>query len=183
MKTLPLTLCLFGLSFALLAQPPHPPQPPNRGERGAARERGQPMIERWMNHLERTQPEEHERLMNLRQEDPAAFREEIRTHLARIREQPPLPPGRGRPDRFAAEVEAVRNAATDQEKQKALAALRNAVSEMLEQRMQMREERIQSIQADLERLREQHNADSGRKEELVQETLDSLLTPPEPAGE
>lgn len=59
--------------------------PPREMRTGAADTDADRAIERWMNMLERRNPEEHARLAQLRQEDPDAFRTVLRQRLADLR--------------------------------------------------------------------------------------------------
>ncbi|HMP73709.1 MAG TPA: hypothetical protein PKE55_10645 [Kiritimatiellia bacterium] len=82
----PLIIILAGLiSFATLhAQPPHDPNP------AMAR----PGLEQWLERLRERDPQEHQRLLELQQSDPSAFREEIaervRGHRHRVLESRPV---------------------------------------------------------------------------------------------
>ena len=180
-----MTLCLMSLGLQLGAQGrpaerpggERPPRGRGRGpeareEARGARERSHPVIVRWMEHLNLSDPEEHARLMQLREEDPQAFREAVRQGLQEARRQ-------HRQDRqhrmFGDQVDAIRNAESDEERQEAIAALKSAVGEMLDRRMDLREQRIASVREQLERLEAEHQSDKERRGELVDEYTERLL--------
>lgn len=174
------TLALTAL-MALAALPPLGAQPPPR-ERPAPRERAQNMVDRLLQHVEATDPDEHARLTALRESDPPAFREEMRSQLQRLRNEMPERRGPRHPrERLAAEIEAVQQAPTEAERDAALAQLHQAVASLVDQRFQQREQRIQQIQTELERLQAQHQSDLERRAEWIQDTVDALLTEPDPA--
>ncbi|MCC5846929.1 MAG: hypothetical protein JJU29_02465 [Verrucomicrobia bacterium] len=185
-RTTIMTICLMTLGLHLSAQE-RPADRPQRGrgperseEARGGRDRSHPVLERWMNHLSENDPDEHARLMELREEDPRAFREAVREGLNEVRRQ-------HRQDRqqrmFGEQVDAIRNAETDEERQEAVEALKLAVGEMVERRMEMREQRIASVREQLERLESEHQTDKDRQQELVENYVEQLLAEPEEAPE
>lgn len=80
----------------LPGEPPnalHEGAPPFRGElaegrpgRGDGRRSGRGALESWLEHMRRENPEEFERLMTLREEDPEAFRQALRSRRDGLRE-------------------------------------------------------------------------------------------------
>lgn len=176
----------------LLTLPPAPAQPlrdgngprerPGRPEHAGPdrdrpdQDRRQPVVERWLNHLQKQNPEEHRRLTALRREDPAAFRAEMRQQLAEIREKRSLNgDGPGAPPNLKPAIEALRAAETEPERTRALEHLRTALAEHIDQRLAAREQRIQSIREELERLETRHRADQARRDTWIQETLEQIL--------
>jgi hypothetical protein len=189
MKTwIPLT-CL--LATSLWAQPP-PDRPGPGPERsmskshrfesdGPGRPGGPEAVERWLNAQKEKNPEEFERLRILRAEDPEAFRAHMRERVEHLRKRAEEGRVGPPPPRLREEVQAVRNAATPEEREAALAALRAKVSEQIDQRLDMREKRIEQIRAELKRLEEQHEADKTDRAALVQRHLDKILADSPPA--
>ncbi len=165
------------LSTALAtAQPPRDGKGPRDGHGPRDRERHQPVIERWLHHLESKDPAEHRRLTALREENPAAFRSEIRRQLAEVRENAPRHrEGRAGPPDLSRERQAVRDARTDAERARALATLREALAQHIDMRLAQREQRIRSIREELERLETRHRADQARRDTWIEETLERLL--------
>ena len=164
------------------ARPRQGPRPERADqERGAGARDAHPVIERWMRHLEETAPEDHQRLQELRESDPGAFRQELRRSMASARQESGAATGRRRHP-VADQAAAVRVAETEAEREAAVAALRESVETMIDRRMAMREQRIETVRAQLERLEAEHEADKARRDELVTRMMDRLLTEPE-AGE
>lgn len=75
--------------------PPRFGDNPQGGPPGSRMEgrRSSQLLERWLEHMRRANPEEFERLMNVREEDPEAFRRALRARRDQLREE-------GQPDRF-----------------------------------------------------------------------------------
>lgn len=158
-------------------RPGHDRQDHDRqGHDRLGRERQQPVIERWLNHLEQQNPAEHQRLTALREDDPVAFREEMRRQFARAREQQQARRGvRGNPPDFTEELAALRNARNDTERAQAREALQSVLAEHIDQRLAQREQRIHSIREELNRLEMQHQADKARREAWIEEALTRML--------
>jgi hypothetical protein len=179
-RPLILLLLLTALSAAN-AQPPRdgtgPRERSGRPEHPRPdRERHHSVIERWLNHLEKQEPEEHRRLTEMREEDPAAFREELRRHFSEAREHAaPRRGGRGAPPGLTEKIQALRQADTPDTRARALEALRTALAGHIDQRLALREQRIQSIREELEQLETRHRADKARREAWIEETLERLL--------
>ncbi|MCC5844496.1 MAG: hypothetical protein JJU05_09615 [Verrucomicrobia bacterium] len=179
-RPLLLILLLTALT-ATNAQPPRdgtgPRDRPGRPEQGRPdRERHHSVIERWLNHLEKQDPAEHRRLTELREADPDAFRGEIRRQLAEARESAGVRRGgRGAPPELSREIKALRVARTDADRAEAREALHAALAEHIDQRLAMREQRIQSIREELDRLETRHRADKARRDTWIEETLERLL--------
>lgn len=162
------------------APPPHGRDrgPEDRPQRGPRSHEGHPVIERWMRHMAETQPEEHQRLQNLRESDPTAFRQELRRSMSEARQAGTATPARRR-NPFADQVAAIRAAESETERNAAVATLQASVESMVDRRMEVREQRIEAIRAQLEQLEADHNADKARRDELVQRQLERLLTDPD----
>lgn len=170
----------------LLAQPPAD-TPPGRegrqwppGESRPQRERadtqrparGQPFLERWLSQLKEADPDEHARLRELREENPAAFRAEVRAAFSRMRTRAVR---QQRARAFSGEITAIREAETPEARQEAVGRLRERLESHVEQRMQMRERRMEAIRKQLQELETQHKQDLERREELVSDLLTSML--------
>lgn len=184
MNIRPLLLILLpALLTAAPAQPPHARSGP--GERSAPpeslrvdRDRHQPVIERWLRHLETEDPAEHRRLNELREENPAAFREALRRHFAEARQSPlARRGGRMLPPELSAPIDALRRAETEDERRQAREALRRALAEQIDQRLAQREQRIQTIREELGQLETRHQTDKARRDRWIEETLEKLLEP------
>lgn len=173
-RILTLSLSLFGL--AATAEPPAAPRPAREPTPRTETNRRPPVIERWLNHLETADPEEHRRLTALREEDPAAFRDAVREALAAARDHHAgRRPGRGAPLDFAQERQALREARTEAERETARSALREAVARHVDQRLDMREQRIQNIRDELERLETRHREDQDRRDAWIETVMERLL--------
>lgn len=189
MKTPAMIAVLLALPLLLTAQPPADTPPARPGWDRPPRERmererpprGQPFLDRWMNHLEQEDPEEHQRLRQLQEEDPAAFRGEVRESFSRSRERAVAREPRASP--FAEEVAAIHGAETEEAREEAVKRLRERMEERVEQRMAMRERRMEAIRAQLEQLEAQHKQDLDRREELVNSLMENLLHNLEAPGE
>jgi len=182
MKNRPLLLIILPVILtAATAQPPReggaPRERPGRQEQSRPdRERHHSVIERWLNHLEKQEPEEHRRLTEMREEDPAAFREELRRHFSEAREHAaPRRGGRAAPPGLTEKIQALRQADTPDTRARALEALRTALAGHIDQRLALREQRIQSIREELEQLETRHRADKARRDAWIEETLERLL--------
>ncbi len=168
MKTWIPLACL--LATSLRAQPPSDRPGPGRPE----------AVERWLKVQKEKNPEDFERLRLLREEDPEAFRAHMRDRVEHVRKRTDhrrgAPPG----PRLREELQAIHDAATPEEREAAVEALRAKVSGQIDLRLEMREKRIEQIRGELKRLEEQHEADKADRAALVQRHLDKLLADPPP---
>ncbi len=150
----------------------HPRMDRERGDRP----RVQPVIERWLLDLEQKDPEEHQRLLLLREEDPEAFRGEVRRHYAQARGRPSARQGDGpRIPEVAGQVKAYQEAKTDAERDRIRESIRAELAGHLDRRLAFREQRIQSIREELERLEDRHETDKARRDSWIDEALEQLL--------
>ncbi len=141
-----------------------------------------PALDRLFEHLRQHEPEEFERLRTLRVEDPEGFRDELRRRVAETRVHRGEGPGLFHHP-FQREVKALRSAETPEAREEALGVLRERLGEVLDRRMEMRQQRIQAIREELMKLQAQHEADLARREEILREQVERLLAegaPPRP---
>lgn len=174
MKFLCFALFLAVSSSCLLpvaAQPPRGGGGPENSER-----RGPPAVERYFRQLEAQDPEESQRLRELRRTDPEAFRAELRERV-RNRRPPHAENGKGGRMRFPLkeQVEAVQQAETKEERVQAAAVLREAISKRVEQSFAAREEVIAELRSRLEELEARHEAEKQQQEELIDRQMSRLL--------
>jgi len=184
---LTLTLALGWLSSAYGQVQPPPPPPGNRGA-GMHRENGEmkprkpsPQVRDYLNQLQESDPDEYERLINLRKENPQAFRMELRKKVWRKGNKQ----GRRKnkhPRSLQEEISTLQNASTPEEKEAALSDLRTKVRERVEENLNEREAAIEKFRERLKQLEEQNEQERIRVEEIVDHHLERILntlnTPP-----
>jgi len=143
-----------------------------------AREGTPPPVERYLHYLRKTNPEEYQRMKTLQEEDPGAFRRELREKvMSRRRELSKKHHSRGV---FKEEMKAVRQAASAEEREQAVAALRAKVAAQVEENLKRREERMKQVRAQLQELEERHVMEREQKEQLIDRHVEKLLEKLEP---
>ncbi|MDF3128052.1 hypothetical protein P0Y35_02465 [Kiritimatiellaeota bacterium B1221] len=174
-----LLLCLTaGLSPFLHSEEKQTPTIQRRGPRlqtGGDRngQRSQPVID-YLQKLKATNPEEFNRLEKLRQEDPQAFRNELRKNAWGRQQGGKFRQGlQAHP--LQAEIEKIRSAQTEAEKEAAIADLRLKVSERIAENQKEREEAIEKIRRKLKQLEEQNEQEKIRREEIIDHHLQRIL--------
>jgi hypothetical protein len=128
-----------------------------------------------MEELQREKPEEHRRLSRLQEENPSAFRRELRRKASETRE-----PGRGRgrsirPHPLRDEILALRNAETDDAREAAVAGLREKIRARVDANLAEREKAIQDVRKKLQDLEQQNEQEQARREEIIDNHLQRVL--------
>ncbi|GEM_PF-4605973 len=152
------------------------PQRPG-GERPRRMERenreGTPPVDRYLHYLKKTNPEEYQRLKTLKEEDPMAFRRELRQKLmARRKEMAQKHHSRGQ---FKTEMKAIRQAGTPEEREQAIADLRERVAAQVEENLKRREERMRQVRTQLQQLEDRHKLEREQKDQLIDRHVEKLL--------
>ena len=187
MKTLVLMLLPMA-GFSALAQPP---------PRERDGERPPPPVHRFFEHIKKSNPEEFERLRQLREADPEAFREELSRRLVEARRQGDemggVKPGgmrdaAGRPrmrdedgawqvespelDRLEIEsrnlARSVRDAGTADARESALATLKATLEKSFDLRERLRAERLAKMEARLQKVRQLLDERQGKRDEIIE---------------
>lgn len=181
---------------------PHPPPPEESDAFAPPREgpEGQPgmppPVQLLMQHWQKQNPEEFERMKKLREEDPQAFREELHRKLQEARKErggrrmdgefgrPGAGPGGdfdpGNPQMKIAEdkirdlAQAWRSAATDEEKQQVKADLVSALNQAFDLREQVRRERLAQMEKKLAELRSNIEQRSAQRQAIIDKRLGEL---------
>ena len=178
-------LALLFLPLLLLTLSPADAQPPrSNSERGrkVARSNSEknsrppPPSDRYLRGLRQRNPEEFERMRRLRREDPDAFRDALREKVRRRRE------GRrsngrqkARPHPLREEIQAVRDAETEAERDRAVQALRERIGDMMEWQHERREKRIEHIRKQLRALEARHKTERENRDAQIDRHLQRIL--------
>lgn len=125
-------------------------------------------------------PEERTRLKALAAKDMKAFTVEMRKHFLKRR--------KAEAEKILALRKAVLDAKTPEEKQKAMEALRVAVTKKTEQRIAFQkkildetERQLRLMQERCDRLRKEYETRSGNKTQMIEDELKQILSPEPPA--
>jgi uncharacterized coiled-coil protein SlyX len=136
-----------------------------------------PMIQQWADQLKTENPEEFERLMKLRDENPEAFRQQIRERLGQRM---------GRGMRSSAEegqvgelVQKYHQAQTEQEKEELKAQIQEAVTGAFGAQMAEQKEMIARMQQRLTEFRERLATREENREAIIENRVEQLTTEPE----
>ena len=166
------------------------------GMRGATAPRqGVVRIQAAMEELRRQKPEEFRRLMELRKTDPQAFKAELRQHLGRGRRfQTQGPPGaeggRGGPrmmrpgnrdpleQRCQELGRQVRNAETQEDKDRLLVQLATAVDDAFTRRIDEHRTRLTQMEKQLEAMRTSIAQREANQDQICQRRVDELTRDP-----
>ena len=129
----------------------------------------------WVETLKEEEPEEYERLMELRREDPDAFRQEIRE---RIREKI-----EDRMPESARECQKLRQkyheADNDREKEEIREDLEDAVEDAFEERLERQEELVDDLEEKLDKLRDRIRKRKDNKDEIIEVRVEQLTRDPD----
>lgn len=126
-----------------------------------------PPSDRYLRRLRRRDPDAFEKMRRLRRDDPAAFREALREKVMQRRQ------GRRaeHPHPLHREIQALRDADTEETRKQALETLREQLGHRIDQRHKHREERIEHIRRELRRLEERHREERENRDALVEQHL------------
>ncbi|MGA0369194.1 MAG: hypothetical protein ACO3N7_07055 [Kiritimatiellia bacterium] len=141
-----------------------------------------PPVRRYMESLRESDPGEYERLEKLKQEDPRAFRMELRKNAWEKREGKHRN-GPTRPHPLESEIRKVREAESPEARLAAIEELRGKVRERVEENLREREAAIEKFRQQLKALEEQNQQERIRREEIIDHHLERILknlgNPPE----
>ncbi len=176
MKTKTLLLFILAAGFAVTrAQPPEGRS--RHADRGRPAGRGPAAssapVERYMEWLQQEDPEEFQRLAELREQAPGTFRRELRRKASEKRGRPSSTPVRPHPLRE--EISALRNAETEADRDVAIQAIRAKITERVDRSLEEREKAIREIRETLQRLEEQNEQEQARREEIIDRHLQRVL--------
>lgn len=160
---------LSGLA-AVWAQPPL--ERPRRGDREGKRP-PPPPLETYLDKLEKENPEEFQRLRQLRESDPQAFRMELREKAARFREGGAAK--NWRPHPLQDEIARVRAATSPAEREQAVSDLKIKIAEQIDRTLAEREQAIEKFGKRLKSLEAQNLEEKGRRDEIVAKHLQRIL--------
>lgn len=202
-------LALMLISMVSLSAPAQPPAheadapPPPMGEPRGPGPGGHPPVHRFFEHIKKTNPEEFERLRQLRESDPEAFREELTRRLTEARQRREevggVKPGGRRDAEFrphprgdadAMQVDSpeldrleletrerarsVREAGTADEREKARAALKASLEKSFDLRERLRAERLAKMETRLKKIRQMLDERQGRRDEIIERRVREL---------
>lgn len=174
-KTLLLVFTLVSGAAIALAQPPE--GRPRHGDRGRPAGQGPDAssapVERYMSQLQQEDTEEYRRLSELRDQDPTAFRRELRRKASEKRGRPSSRQVRHHPLRE--EIAALRNAENEDDRDVAIQAIRAKITERVDRSLEERENAIREIRETLQRLEEQNEQEQARREEIIDRHLQRVL--------
>lgn len=165
-----------------------PPPPPGRSCEGRA--------QAWLEGFAQENPDEYERLKTLRQENPEAFREELRSRVRAARQDwsrrrfpppPPRPPRlpHGRAEALALPelaplVQDYRNAASDDQREQAKNAMTSKLNELFDEHSTAQRQHLAELEAHLAHLRELLDYRESKREHIVARWFEALLRPETP---
>lgn len=173
MKKTRILCSLLFLSALPCAFSQPPADKPRRGERDGMRQ-PPPPLETYLKKLEQENPDEFQRLQRLREEDPQAFRSELRQKASKFRSGSPHQRGPG-PHLLMEEIEKVKNAATPEERAHAVAVLQQKIGEEIDRNLAEREEAIENFREKLKQLENQNIQEKTRRDEIVEKHLQRIL--------
>lgn len=129
--------------------------------------RGPPAVEEYFKKLEQQDPEEVQRLRELQQTDPQAFRKELRRRVHQQQKQKSHHPARERRATMEEYVANLQNATTPEEREQAMIRIRTSIAERLDRGFEIREQAIQNMREKLSTLEERHLQDKQNREEII----------------
>ena len=193
---------LLAASAFVLAQAPDPPPPDRPGGRPdwRARQRGgrgdrmgpgarwgggeggfrpEAKMKELFEQLKEQDPERFERLTELRETDPDAFREEFR-QIMQQRFKARRAGGGGPVEQKCVELSGIYRGTKDQGKRQQIKAeLRAAVEEAFDARVKERLQRLERMEQEIQRIRQEIEARQGNREEICKRRVDELTQDPE----
>lgn len=177
-----------------------PPEGPGPGDQGGDR----PPLQRFLEILRQQNPQEFDRLKNLRESDPAAFRKELHERLQQEREKRGLPGGPGddlrehmgrrimeggpgpegmnvrspeidRLEKASRDLaQSYRNATGEAEKARLQAELKQNLEQAFDLREQLRRERFQQMEARVRKVREMMDQRQAQRDAIINRRLQEL---------
>lgn len=146
-------------------------------------------LETWLRGLKERNPDEYQRLMRLREENPELFRQEVRSQLERIREERRRQNGGGRegspqPDDAAREefeqkmrksVQAWKSAGSEEDRARIEQEIREQIRIGLHRKMRMQEERLAELERQIAELRENMARQRNAADRIVEERIRMML--------
>ena len=200
MKRVIALLCLLALCAPSWAQGPQGQRIKKDGPRSEKmRGPGGPgaMVHRWMEKLKTEDPEEFERLTQLREEDPMAFRQAMMQKLQKERgkHMPKMdrqdkrgfkgdkaqrkgdkhPRHHGPSQEILDQVQKVKAAQNEGEQQEAIGELKNMIRENMAQRREDQLNKIKQIEKALEHLKAELERNDNKQDKRVDEWVERLL--------
>lgn len=172
-RSLPLLLLL--LSLVCLPGWAETNQRKERGDRTQNRPRRKEAIDRYFQRLEQQNPDEVNRLRELRRTDPEAFRQEMRSRLHKKA-------GSKRIDGLQDDstikdlVQEVKAAGSNEEYMASKAKLREAVTRRYEESVAAREQALTHMREKLAELEERHEREKGMRDRIVDRQVKRLLS-------
>ncbi|WFB34403.1 hypothetical protein P3T73_09540 [Kiritimatiellota bacterium B12222] len=179
MKPLTHTLLLASLLplAPLFAQNPEPspnPQSPRAEQQGQGRKKNH-MVDHYLEKLKNETPEEYERLKTLRQENPQAFRLELRQKAYNKGAGGRRSVSQRGPHPLQEHIDAVKNADSPEAKQAAIVTLRAKIAEQVENNLAEREVAIEKFRKRLKQLEAQNENERAHESEIIDHHLQRLL--------
>lgn len=182
---------------------PMAPDPASEGQARRPRDAA-PFVDRLIHAVRSKDPAEADRLSRLRESDPEAFRQELRAQLAEMRRTAPhdgherearSPRDGGRPDRpprgereippdrpelveIRLLVRKYREAEGGPEQEQAMSRLREIVRGMIDQRQQVRRERIARFERELEDMKKDLARIDAETDKIVDRRIQEILRVP-----
>ncbi len=174
MKTARSLFIIFCLSAFPCAFTQPPADRPRRSEHEGRRPPPLP-LDSYLSKMERENPEEFQRLQRLREEDPQAFRFELREKASEFRRNGgPHQKGRG-PHPLQTEIAKVKTATSPEERAEAVAVLQQKIGEEIDKNMAEREAAIEKFREKLKQLEDQNLQEKTRRDEIVENHLKRIL--------
>jgi hypothetical protein len=163
------------LTLFLLASGLRLPAQPDRDRERPGPRKGRPeAVERYFEQLRERDPEELERLQDLRKRDPEAFRRELREKVVKG------PHGGRKPSDprrkfFEEQVNRISSASTPEEREAAIARLKQEVTERMDRAFTLREEAIERMRSQLTALEARHEQQLEKREEIIHQQVRRIL--------
>lgn len=124
-------------------------------------------ISKWLENMKNENPEEYERLSNLRQSNPTEFRQEmLKRHLERRRDK--VRRDSKHEEETLELAEQFRKAETDEEKNDLREKLKEAVYNAFDANLRSSQERIERMEKELQKLREHLERRKAKKERICE---------------
>lgn len=132
-----------------------------------------------LDQFKKDSPEEFRELMELREEDPAAFRLRLRKHMkeAAKRRRERISPQREKQVR--ALVEEWRQAETDAEKEKVRSKLRTELGEVFDEKIARSRKRLEDMKRRMQEIEQALDRRTDKREKIIENHVDDLLRAPE----
>lgn len=154
------------------------PRPMPRGGPG----RGPAMrgkVDDWLERFRTEQPEEYRELMELRETNPEAFREQLRNHMRDLVKRVRGESLSDQEQELHELARQYREAETEAERRRLRETLRDGLTELFDDRIRSQRERLEDMRARLEEVEAAIERREEHRDEIIDTRVDELLRDPE----